>query len=135
MSRALKLQDRARCQRRFCANDIEALARLTGGRIDDDRVPEPLINSLFSYLLGVELPGSGTQYLKQSTTFLRPSKIGDLLDAEVTITRLRPEKNLVDLSTICRNATGDVVAQGRALVWFEDYETRDAHMPDLTQGP
>jgi 3-hydroxybutyryl-CoA dehydratase len=122
MNVRLDLQDNAQCQRRFCESDIDALSALTGVWGDGNRVPEPLINSLFSYLLGVELPGPGTQYLKQSTTFMRQAKINDTLNAEVTITRLRPEKNLIDLVTVCRNSAGDVIAEGRALVWFENFE-------------
>jgi 3-hydroxybutyryl-CoA dehydratase len=121
MKTSLRLHDTARYQRRFCADDLDVLGMLTGAPIEAERVPEPLINSLFSYLLGVKLPGPGTQYLKQATTFTGQAKTGDLLNAEVTITRLRPEKNLVDLQTVCRNPTGEVIATGRALVWFENF--------------
>jgi acyl dehydratase len=83
-------------------------------------VPGPLIGGLFSYLLGVELPGRGTNYLKQSLDFLAPAPVGETLTASVTITRLRPEKHLVDLETVCETADGTRVCEGRALVYVED---------------
>ena len=38
----------------------------------------------------------------------------------VEITRLRPEKHLVDLATTCTDDSGDVVCRGRALVMVKD---------------
>jgi 3-hydroxybutyryl-CoA dehydratase len=83
-------------------------------------VPEPLIGSLFSYLLGVKLPGFGTNYLKQEMRFLAPAPFDRPLTARVTVTRLRPEKHLVDLETVCEAAGGVRVCEGRALVYAED---------------
>jgi 3-hydroxybutyryl-CoA dehydratase len=85
-----------------------------------DSVPEPLIGALFSYLLGVELPGSGTNYLKQEMRFLVPASYDTPLIARVTVTRLRPEKHLVDLETVCETADGTRVCEGRALVYIEN---------------
>jgi len=85
-----------------------------------DSVPGPLIGALFSYLLGVELPGFGTNYLKQEMRFLKPAPYDQPLTATVTITRLRPEKHLVDLETICETADGTRLCEGRALVYVED---------------
>ncbi|WP_346908265.1 phosphate acetyltransferase [uncultured Roseibium sp.] len=83
-------------------------------------VPGPLIGALFSYLLGVKLPGPGTNYLKQDMRFLADAPLGEALTASVTITRLRPEKHLVDLETVCVTEGGTRVCEGRALVYVED---------------
>lgn len=85
-----------------------------------DIVPEPLIGGLFSYLLGVDLPGFGTNYLKQELEFERPAPIGVPLIARVEITRLRPDKHLVDLATTCRDENGTAYCRGRALVLAKD---------------
>lgn len=85
-----------------------------------DTVPGPLIGALFSYLLGVKLPGPGTNYLKQDMRFLADAPLGEALTASVTITRLRPEKHLVDLETVCVTENGIRVCEGRALVYVED---------------
>jgi acyl dehydratase len=83
-------------------------------------VPEPLIAALFSYLLGVVLPGPGTNYLKQELAFLAPARPGDELTARVQITRLRPDKHLVDLWATCTARDGTLICEGRALVKARD---------------
>tara|TARA_R110000868_G_scaffold63499_2_gene191576 strand:- start:7134 stop:7523 length:390 start_codon:yes stop_codon:yes gene_type:complete len=110
----------AEYMRAFTPADIEALNAVSGAPLSGDTVPEALINGLFSYLLGVELPGQGTNYLKQETEFLQAAHTGETLSARVEITRLRPEKQLVDLATTCRSASGVLIARGRALVLARD---------------
>lgn len=112
----------AQTRRTFSPADIEALHTLTGAPSCGETVPEALINALFSYLLGVELPGEGTNYLKQETEFLQPATLGEALTARVEITRLRPDKHLVDLATTCLSHTGSVIASGRALVLARDVD-------------
>jgi acyl dehydratase len=116
----VKIGDQARCSRSFSAADVRAYAQLSRHTVTGDRVPEPLIGSLFSCLLGVELPGFGTQYLKQETRFHQPARVGDRLTARVEITRMRPDKQLVDLATTCADSAGNLVASGRALVYVGD---------------
>ncbi|WP_422378095.1 phosphate acetyltransferase [Roseibium sp.] len=117
----LELGNRSELTRSYTVQDMKDFALLAG---EDTSVPEtvpgPLIGGLFSYLLGVKLPGRGTNYLKQSLEFLAPAPVGEPLTASVTITRLRPEKHLVDLETICQTSDGTRVCQGRALVYVED---------------
>ena len=115
----MKLGDCARSTRIFDQGDIDAFAALTGLAQRGGAAPEPLVAALFSHLLGVELPGFGTNYLKQELRFLAPAPIGEPLAASVEITRLRPDKSLVDLRTLCRRADGVVICEGRALVRFE----------------
>tara|TARA_R110002096_G_scaffold36759_1_gene102367 strand:- start:655 stop:1044 length:390 start_codon:yes stop_codon:yes gene_type:complete len=110
----------AEYMRAFTPADIEALNAVSGAPLSGDTVPEALINGLFSYLLGIELPGQGTNYLKQETEFLQAAHTGETLSARVEITRLRPEKQLVDLATTCRSASGALIARGRALVLARD---------------
>ncbi len=120
MSLALKPGMSVATQRVFDRTDITALTELTGAPDSGDAVPEALINGMFSYLLGVDLPGQGTNYLKQETDFLRPARLGDTLTARVEITRLRPDKHLVDLRTTCTDEHGELIADGRALVLAKD---------------
>lgn len=113
--------NRASVTRNFSVEDIAAFRKLAGqDAAEPDYVPEPLIGALFSYLLGVELPGFGTNYLKQEMRFEKPAPVGQALTATVEITRLRPEKHLADLETICTDAQGEVVCRGRALVLVKD---------------
>ncbi|WP_291841782.1 phosphate acetyltransferase [Maricaulis sp.] len=120
MSGPLKRGQSATTERSFSPQDAADLHALTGAPLSGDVVPEALINSLFSYLLGVDLPGEGTNYLKQETRFLGQAPLGEPLTARVEITRLRPNKHLVDLATTCVTASGRTIAEGRALVLARD---------------
>lgn len=117
---ALELGMAADIQRSFTARDVAGYVAIGGQMPRGDEVPEPLIGAMFSYLLGVKLPGLGTNYLKQESEFKTTAHIDEPLLARVEITRLRPDKHLVDLSTTCRNSSGDLVCTGRALVYVED---------------
>ena len=116
----MKVSDFAETSRAFSARDLNDYADLSGHVVAGDQVPEPLIGALFSYLLGVELPGMGTNYLKQETRFKATATIGEALTARVEITRLRPDKQLADLATTCQRADGEIIAEGRALVYIGD---------------
>jgi 3-hydroxybutyryl-CoA dehydratase len=91
----------------------EAYARATpfGGRI----VHGILSAGLISAAIAGKLPGSGTIYLKQSLKFCAPVRIGDVVEARVTVAEIIAERNRVVLTTVCR--VGDtVVIDGDALV-------------------
>jgi acyl dehydratase len=83
-------------------------------------LPGPLLGAMFSCLLGTELPGKGTNWLKQRFIFLRAAYHEDELVARVRITRLRPEKELVNLRTWITGPDGGLICDGEALVWVSD---------------
>ncbi|SLN16614.1 (R)-specific enoyl-CoA hydratase [Pseudoruegeria aquimaris] len=114
----LKVGQSAQIARRYTEEDIRAFSSLAG--YEAEGVPEPLLAALFSYLLGVELPGSGTNYLKQVLKFHAAAPLDTVLTAEVSITNLRPEKQLVDLWAKCTTPDGAVVCEGRSLVKAKD---------------
>lgn len=117
----MQVGNRASVTRSFSEDDLRAFQTLADPVSGPPRqVPEPLIGALFSYLLGVELPGFGTNYLKQEMQFESAAFAGEPLTATVEITRLRPEKHLVDLATICVDSTGKTICRGRALVLVRD---------------
>lgn len=116
----VKPGDSAEVTRCFSTDDLRDYTDLSGHWVAEDCVPEPLIGAMFSYLLGVRLPGSGANYLKQETRFHGSAHAGDALTARVEITRMRPEKHLIDLSTTCVNSSGQLIASGRALVSARD---------------
>ncbi|WP_372891996.1 phosphate acetyltransferase [Rhodosalinus sp.] len=105
----------AQLTRTFTRDDAADLARLTGIVVREN-VPEPLIGGLIACLLGTRLPGHGTNWLKQDLQFLEPVPLGTDLTARVEVTRVRPEKDLVDLWASVRMADGTLVCEGRALV-------------------
>jgi len=89
---------------------------------DDVILPGGLLGGMISDLLGTELPGRGTNWLKQRFKFLKPAYPNATITANVEIVRLRPEKDLVNLRTSCVDPTGDLVLDGEALVWVSDLE-------------
>ena len=116
----MNVGDSAEVTRTFNAQDLRDYAEISGHKVSGETVPEPLIGALFSYLLGMKLPGLGTNYLKQETHIQAGAVIGEPLTARVEITRLRPDKKLADLSTTCSRTDGRVVVSGRALVYVGD---------------
>jgi acyl dehydratase len=100
-------------------DDDEARLRGFAGRI----VPWPLLAGMFSDLLGTRLPGRGTGWMKQQLRYPAAAYPGEELVASVTITRLRAEKELVNLAT--RVCAGErVVCDGEALVLVRNLEDK-----------
>lgn len=116
----IAIGDAASVTRTFTAGDVADYLSLGGAHMPADGVPEPLVGALFSYLLGVKVPGPGTNYLKQQTRFLAPVPLDAPLTARVAVTRIRADKHLVDLETTCVGPDGALLADGRALVYVED---------------
>lgn len=92
----------------------EAYAQTTmfKGRI----VHGALVSSLFSKILGTQLPGQGTIYLGQESRFMKPVRLNETITATVTVIEIIAEKNRVKLETIAKNALGEVVVTGFATV-------------------
>lgn len=99
----------------FDEGDLTAYEDLVGD-VPTGRVPEPLVAGLFSRILGVDLPGPGTNYLKQDLTFSASGRPGEVLTARVEVVKVVADKRLVYLATTCTGANGRVLAAGRALV-------------------
>ena len=101
-------------------DDGAARGRGFNGRI----VPGPLLAGMFSNLLGTRLPGRGTGWMKQVLRYPAPAYPGETLTASVSITRLRADKELGNLSTCVRAADGRVVCDGEALVLVRNLENK-----------
>ncbi len=112
----LHLGQRAEMRRAFTAADAAEYLALSGAPAAADSVPEPLIGGLFSCLLGTQLPGRGTNWLKQRLVFYGPAPLETPLTASVEVIRLRPAKALVNLRTVCSDAHGRTICDGEALV-------------------
>lgn len=109
--------------------DIEAFAAVTGDtnpvHMDEayaaetpfkGRIAHGMLSAGYvSAVLGVDLPGPGAIYLSQSLRFRRPVRIGDAVEAKVTVTDIDPAKAQVTLETVCAVA-GKAVVEGEAVV-------------------
>ncbi|MFP4305954.1 MAG: MaoC family dehydratase [Desulfococcaceae bacterium] len=75
-----------------------------------------LTAGFISTILGTQLPGPGTIYMKQSLAFLAPVFFGDTITARAEVVETIPEKNRVRLKTTCANQKGKTVLDGEAVV-------------------
>jgi phosphotransacetylase/acyl dehydratase len=75
-----------------------------------------LSGALISSVLGNELPGPGTRYLRQQLSFVKPVEVGDAITATVTVREKRRDTHTVVFDCQCRNKAGEVVADGVAEV-------------------
>ena len=92
-------------------NELYAARTMFKGRI----VHGMLSASFLSTTIAARLPGPGTIYLTQNLSFRAPVRIGDKVEARVTVTEIIRDKARVVLKTVCR--VGDtVVIDGDALV-------------------
>jgi phosphotransacetylase/acyl dehydratase len=75
-----------------------------------------LSGALISSVLGNELPGPGTRYLRQDLNFVRPVEADDTITATVVVREKNPAHHTVVLDCRCTNQRGEVVAEGVAEV-------------------
>jgi len=66
--------------------------------------------------LASELPGPGTAYLSQTLQFKAPVYLGDTITVTVQVTRVREDKPIITLATICVNQASKTVIEGEAVV-------------------
>ena len=74
------------------------------------------VAGLISTVLASELPGPGSVYLGQTLQFKAPVYLGDTITVMVQVTKVREDKPIVTLATVCTNQDGQVVLEGEAAV-------------------
>jgi len=75
-----------------------------------------LVAGFISAVLGTQLPGPGTIYIRQELNFLAPVRMGDTITARVEVVDVNTEKKKVRMKTTCINQNGETVLDGEALV-------------------
>ena len=127
-----RLQQGASASRSVVITDdvIRGFAEVTGDtnpvHLDDDyaagtrfgrRIAHGMIAAgLISAALANDLPGPGTVYLSQTLKFKLPVYPGDTVTATVEVLKLRDDKPIVTLSTVCTNQDDEIVLEGEAVV-------------------
>ena len=126
----LNVGDRAEFTKSVTAHDVVMFAGVSGDHnpvhLDETYAQSTvfktriahgmLVGSLFSTILGTQLPGEGTIYLGQDLKFLRPVMLDDVITATVTVSEIMAEKNRIRLETVATNQRGETVITGFALV-------------------
>jgi 3-hydroxybutyryl-CoA dehydratase len=69
--------------------------------------------SFISTVFGTRLPGPGCIYLRQDLRFKAPVKIGDTVEARVTVKEIQADKKRVVFDTVC-TVRDSVVLDGEA---------------------
>ena len=81
------------------------------------RIAHGMLSAGFiSAVLGTQLPGPGSIYMRQELNFRAPVRIGDTVTARVEVIEINLEKNRVRLQTTCLNQDGKVVLDGEAVI-------------------
>lgn len=133
MAKALEVGDKASLSKAFTEEDVVSFASLSTDtnpiHLDHDYAAatifkEPivhgmLVSSLFSGLIGVVLPGKGSIYLGQNITFKAPVHLGEQVTATVEIIKIREDKPIVTLKTVC-TVQDKIVIEGEAVVKIPD---------------
>ncbi len=78
--------------------------------------------SLISACIGTKMPGNGAVYLSQTFKFVAPVYPGDTVTARVTITKIREDKPIFTLETVCFNQHEEPVVKGEAVVLVDTPE-------------
>ncbi len=129
----LKTGDSASISKTITDEDIRLFGDLVGDdnsvHLDDEfarktrfgrRIAHGMLSaSLVSTVIGTRLPGAGAIYLSQSLRFVAPVYPGDTVTATATITKIREDKPIVTLETVCTKQDGETVLTGEAVVLVE----------------
>ena len=126
----IAIGDSARLTRTIAQADIDLFAKVSGdlnpthidlqyaeGTASHGVVAHGMLGgSLFSSVLGTQLPGPGTVYLRQDLRFHHTVKPGDTLTATVTVRDKQEARRCVVLDCRCVNQDGTEVILGTAEV-------------------
>ncbi len=126
----INIGDTASIKRTLTQRDIQLFAIVTGdmnpAHLDEAYAKTDIFQqivghgmwtgSMFSTLLGMQLPGLGTIYLSQTLNFLAPVHIGDEITATVTVSSKDDKHKRITLETLCINTRGEKILEGVAIV-------------------
>jgi 3-hydroxybutyryl-CoA dehydratase len=81
------------------------------------RIAHGMLSGAFiSAVLGYELRERKIVYLSQTLKFSAPVFIGDTVTATATVIKIREDKPIVTLETVCTNQHGETLVTGEAAV-------------------
>src|SRR5210317_232431 len=126
----LKVGDKATLSKAFTKSEVEQFAKIP---LDDNPIHlerkyaestvfgQPVVHgilvaSLLSGLMGGKFPGHGTIYLGQSLNFKAPVYIDEEVEASVEVVKIREDKPIITLKTLCVKSDGTIAIEGEAVV-------------------
>ena len=85
------------------------------------RIAHGMLSGAFiSAVLGYEFKERKIVYLSQTMKFTAPAYLGDMITTTAMVTKIREDKPIVTLETLCTNQSGDVTVRGEAAVMILD---------------
>ncbi|MBI9008418.1 MAG: MaoC family dehydratase [Tenericutes bacterium] len=124
----LKVGDFGEVKKAFTEKEVLTFAELTTDRnpahVDKEYASKTMfkkqivhgmyVGSLFSAIFGVDMPGLGSIYIKQSLKFTKPVYFGDEITAKATVKEIKIDRNRVVFDCVATNQNGDTVIVGEA---------------------
>ena|SRR5437773_3112300 len=126
----VKVGDEFAIDRQITDDLVRAFAELSGDHnpihLDEEfakrtrfgrRIAHGMLSGAFiSAVLGHEFKQRKIVYLSQTLHFTAPVFIGDTITAKATVIKIREDKPVVTLETICTNQNGETVVEGEAAI-------------------
>lgn len=127
-----KVGDKASLSKKFSENDVLNFSSTSGdenpihfdekyakdSKFGQRIVQGPMVVSLIGGILGSQLPGPGTIYLGQESSFKKPVFFEQKVTAWVEIIHVRDDKPIITLRTWVENEDKDLLIDGKAVVYF-----------------
>lgn len=123
--------DKASMTLKIDENMVKAFATLTGDNnpihIDEEFAKKTVFrkrvvhgalqNSLISAILATKMPGPGSIYCSQDSTFTSALFIDDTITVEVEVIEKLQATKQAKVRTICKNQNGDITLNGIAVLY------------------
>ncbi len=130
----IKIGDKFSTGKQITDSVVRAFAELSGDfnpiHVDEEfarttrfgkRIAHGMISgALLSAVLGYEFKERKIVYLNQTMKFVAPVFIDDTITATATVIKIREDKPIVTLRTVCANQNGEVTLEGEAVVMIYD---------------
>ncbi len=126
----IKVGDKFSKERKVTDELVRQFAEVSGDRnpihLDDEfarntrfgkRIAHGMLSGAFiSAVLGYEFKERKIVYLSQTMKFVRPVFIDDTVTATATVVKIRGDKPIIKLETVCTNQNGETLVTGEAVV-------------------
>lgn len=130
----IKIGDKFSTSKQITDAVVRAFAELSGDfnpiHVDEEfakttrfgrRIAHGMISgALLSAVLGYEFKERKIVYLHQTMKFIQPVFIDDTVTATATIVKIREDKPIVTIETVCTNQRGETTLTGEAVVMVYD---------------
>lgn len=86
-----------------------------------------LVGSLFSRLIGMELPGQNALYLSQALQFRKPILVGTHVHVRAEVMEKSEANRILKLKTVVLDSAGEILIEGEAEVMVTDQKKKEEH--------